>query len=104
MMCADMVEVRWEDENQQPQRVVALLEDISSYGACLQLENPLPLGTRVDWDCPKQSFSGVVRYCVYREIGFFAGVEFAGACRWSLKAFKPQHLLDLKKLLVRKKK
>ncbi len=103
MLCADMVELRWEDERRQPQRVTALLEDISVYGACLQLENPVPLGTKVEWDSPKQSFSGVVRYCVYREIGFFVGVEFSDACRWSKKTFMPLHLLDLERLVSKKK-
>lgn len=104
MMCADMVEVRWEDEENQPQRALALLEDISPSGACLQLETPVPLGAEVHWDSPKQSFAGFVRYCNYREIGFFAGVEFSNPCRWSKRAFKPQHLLDLERLLANTKK
>jgi len=103
-MCADMVEVHWEDEKKQPQRALALLEDISPSGACLQLENEVPLGTEVHWDCPKQSFVGHVRYCDYREIGFFVGVEFSDACRWSKRAFKPLHLLDLEKLVTGTKK
>jgi len=103
-MCADMVEVHWEDEKEQPQHALALLEDISPSGVCLQLENAIPLGTEVQWDCPKQSFSGCVRYCVYREIGFFVGVEFSDACRWSKDAFKPLHLLDLERLVARAKK
>ncbi len=104
MMCADMVEVRWEDQQKQPRRVLALLEDISPSGACLQLENAVPLGTEVHWDCPKQSFAGLVRYCVYQEIGFFVGVEFPASCRWSKEAFKPLHLLDLERLAAKGKK
>jgi hypothetical protein len=104
MMCADMVEVRWEDEERQPRQALALLEDISEYGACLQLENAVPLGIKMEWDCPKQSFSGLVRYCVYQEIGFFVGVEFSDACRWSKKTFKPLHLLDLERLVERRRK
>ncbi|MGA2039901.1 MAG: PilZ domain-containing protein [Bryobacteraceae bacterium] len=98
MMCADMVEVRWEDEGKQPRTALALLEDISPSGACLQLENEIPLGTEVHWDFPRQSFAGKVRYCDYREIGFFVGVEFSDFCRWSEKSFKPLHLLDLERL------
>ncbi|MGB9455469.1 MAG: PilZ domain-containing protein [Bryobacteraceae bacterium] len=104
MMCADMVEVRWQDAQKGAQRALALLEDISPSGACLQLETAVPLGTEVHWDCPKQSFAGFVRYCVYREIGFFVGVEFSDACRWSKKAFKPLHLLDLERLVAKRKK
>jgi len=104
MMCADMVEVRWADGENRPRRTLALLEDISPIGACLQLETPISLGTEVRWECPKQSFVGFVRYCQYREIGFFAGVAFADACRWSRRVFNPQHLLDLEALLPDGKK
>jgi hypothetical protein len=104
MMCADMVELRWVDQQNRPQQVVALLEDISPSGACVQLDGAIPVGTEVRWDCPKQSFSGVVRYCEYREIGFFVGIEFAASCHWSQKAFKPLHLLDLGKLAAKPRK
>jgi hypothetical protein len=83
---------------------MALLEDISASGACLQLETAVPLAVEVHWKCPRQEFSGVVRYCVYREIGYFVGVEFQQSSRWSRKAFKPQHLLDLQRLVSHSKK
>ncbi len=100
-MCADMVEVRWLDEKRRPQNGMALLEDICPSGACLQLDGAVPVGAEVQWDCPKQSFAGIVRYCVYREIGFFVGVEFSDSCRWSKRAFKPLHLLDLERLVAK---
>lgn len=104
MLCADMVEVCWKDRAGKTQRAMALLEDICTSGACLQLETPVPLGTEMHWVCPKQEFRGLVRYCVYREIGYFAGVEFSSASKWSKKTYKPQHLLDLQKLLALSKK
>lgn len=100
-MCADMVEVRWQDAENQTQRALALLEDIAPFGACLQLEMALPPGVEVHWHSPGQSFAGIVRYCHYCEIGFFAGIEFSDACRWSRKAFQPQHLLDVRGLVAR---
>jgi len=57
------------------------------------------LGVLVHWRSPKKEFSGLVRYCVYREIGLLLGVEFDGASRWYKRAFKPQHLLDLEHLM-----
>jgi hypothetical protein len=45
-----------------------------------------------------------VRYCVYREIGYFAGVEFEPQSKWSRKTYKPQHLLDLQQLVGAAKK
>jgi hypothetical protein len=44
---------------------------------------------------------GKVRYCVFREIGYFLGVEFEPGNRWSLRSYKPQHLLDPRKLVNR---
>ena len=99
MLCADMVDVRWKDRSGTEQGATAILEDISPSGACLQLELPIPVGVEVCWDSPKQKFQGWVRYCVYREIGYFAGVEFDASFKWSKKAFKPDHLLDPQSLV-----
>jgi hypothetical protein len=99
MLCADMVEVHWRDRSGKEQVAAAILEDIAASGACLQFEVPVPLGVEVRWDCPKQPFRGYIRYCVYREIGFFAGVEFAPSFKWSKAAFKPGHLLDPQSLV-----
>src|ERR1700733_8147658 len=94
MLCADMLEVRWKDRTGKQFTATALLEDISSSGACLQTEAPVPVGTDIGWDSPNQFFSGYVRYCVYREIGYFVGVEFGESTKWSKQKFSPQHLLD----------
>jgi hypothetical protein len=102
MLCADMVEIRWRDRSGKHRKATALLEDISSSGACLQLEAPIPLGAEIGWEAPGQFFSGYIRYCVYREIGYFAGVEFGKSTKWSEKTYAPQHLLDLEKLVARK--
>lgn len=102
MLCADMVELRWSDRAGKDWKAMALLEDISASGACLQLEAAVPLGVKVHWNSPRQAFSGTVRYCVYREIGYFVGVEFQPSSRWSKNAFRPKHLLDLKQLMQQK--
>jgi hypothetical protein len=99
MMCADVVEVSWKDERGRSRRAVGLLEDISPSGACLQLEMPVPLGTGVCWDSKRRKFHGQVRYCVYREIGYFVGVEMQSGSRWSKRSFRPRHLLDLRELM-----
>jgi len=103
MLCADMVKVSWKDALGKRRRSVGLLEDISSSGACLQLETPVPKGAEIRWACPKQEFSGLVRYCVYREIGYFVGVEFKEDSHWSQRTYEPQHLLDLEQLLSKAK-
>jgi len=104
MLCADMVEVSWKERSGKGRRGMALLEDISASGACLQFETSVPLGVEVHWASPKQKFTGYVRYCVYREIGYFVGVEFNSGSKWSKRAYKPQHLLDLERLMANARK
>jgi hypothetical protein len=99
MMCADIVEVCWNERSGKLRNAMALLEDISTSGACLQLEMPVPLGVDIRWKSPRMVFRGSVRYCVYREIGYFVGVEFESASRWCKRAFMPQHLLDSQTLV-----
>jgi hypothetical protein len=100
MLCADIVEVTWEERPGRKRKTTGVLEDISPSGACLQLETSVPIGAHIEWKSPKREFNGVVRYCVYRDIGYFVGVEFHAASKWSKRAYRPQHLLDLKKLLT----
>ena len=101
MLCADMVDVQWKDKAGRVRRGVANLEDISLSGACLQFDQPIPLQTDMRINYPKGQLLGKVRYCVYREIGYFLGIEFDPGCRWSARHFKPQHLLDPRRLVLR---
>jgi hypothetical protein len=101
MLCADMVEVSWSEPPGHKRKSIALLEDISPSGMCLQFEIPLPIGVRVDVNCPGDKLAGVVRYCVYREIGYFVGIELEPSRKWSRQQFEPQHLLDLEELVMR---
>jgi hypothetical protein len=98
LMCADLVEVRWQDDAGRSRKTVANLEDISLSGACLQLDEEIPLETMVGISFPGGKLKGSVRYCVYREIGFFLGVQFEPGMKWSRKNFKPQHLFDPRRL------
>jgi hypothetical protein len=104
MLCADMVDLCWSDPAGRARRSTALLEDISVHGACLQLEFELPLGTDVSIEHARMRMRGTVRYCVYREIGYFLGVEFEKGSEWSRSQFTPEHLLDLEQLVLRRAK
>ena len=101
LLCADMVDVFWKDKTGRLKKGVANLEDISLSGACLQLDAPIPLQTMLSIKHAKGQLEGKVRYCVFRDIGYFIGVEFASDSRWSLRQFKPQHLLDPRRLVMR---
>jgi hypothetical protein len=100
MLCADLVDVHWKDQSGKSKRLVANLEDISLSGACLQVEKSIPLKTSIRITLPKGELKGIVRYCVYREIGYFLGIEFEGGSQWSLQDFKPQHMLDPRRLML----
>src|SRR6266496_425294 len=99
MLCADLVDLFWKDPSGRTRRMVANLEDISLSGACIQLDKPIPLGTQVRITYPKGELFGIVKYCVFREIGYFVGVEFDSNCRWSMRQYRPQHLLDPRRLV-----
>ena len=102
MLCADLVEVEWEDPSGQLKTTIAHLEDISVSGACLQVDLALPLHTKLRVTHANGDLTGRVRYCVYREIGYFVGIEFHASCKWSQQNFEPLHLLDLRWLTVNK--
>ncbi len=99
MMCADLVDVRWKDHLGHWQRTIANLEDISVSGACLQVDEELPLGTAVQIAYPEGELAGMIKYCVYREIGYFLGVEFADQKKWNAHRFKPQYMFDPRRLM-----
>ena len=104
MLCSELVDVHWKDATGRQMRALANLEDISACGVCLQVDVPVPLDTVVRICPPKGEFQGSVRYCLYREFGYFLGVQFAPGCQWSPSTYQPQHLLDLRELVMRRAK
>jgi hypothetical protein len=101
LLCADLVDVQWKDPSGRLRRSVANLEDISLSGACLQVDRPVPLGTKFRITYPNGLLNGKVKYCVFREIGYFLGIEFEPGSLWSQRSYRPQHLLDPRRLVNR---
>jgi hypothetical protein len=101
MLCADLVEIRWKDKSGRGRKVTALLEDISASGACVQIDGPIPQNTAMKIIHPKGTLEGKLRYCVYRDIGYFVGLQFEPDSKWSRRQFQPQHMLDMPRLLAR---
>ncbi len=100
LLCADLIDVQWKDKRGRLRKTVANLEDISLSGMCLQIEVPVPRETLLRIVHPKIWFQARVRYCVFRETGYYVGVEFEPGCRWSQRQFRPKHLLDPRHLLA----
>jgi hypothetical protein len=65
------------------------------------METPVQVNSRVAVKHSKGELSGRVRYCVFREIGYFVGVEFDPGSEWNTRSFRPMHLLDPRRLQSR---
>jgi PilZ domain len=95
MLCSELVRIRWKDLATNQVVATAVLEDISPSGAGLQVEAPINEGARVSIEPPNCLLHGAVRYCIFREIGYFIGVRLDDDSRWSPASYKPEHLLDI---------
>jgi hypothetical protein len=47
---------------------------------------------------PEGDLTSKVKYCVFRETAPFLGVDFEPGARWSPRSFRPQHLLDPRRM------
>ncbi|MDQ2900082.1 MAG: hypothetical protein M3Y07_09810 [Acidobacteriota bacterium] len=101
LLCADVVSVEWKDKSGWNRANDALLEDISPSGACLQADSPIPARSHVRIRVRDAVVEGEVRYCTFREIGYFVGIEFPTEHRWSKRLFRPKHLFDVQRLVAR---
>src|SRR5262252_5574097 len=105
-LCSDLIRVDWQSsgETDRMRTVEAVLEDISTLGACVQVEDPIPPGAAISISATTGQpvrLPGHVSYCVYREIGYFVGIRFADETRWSSGVFEPQHLTNLQALVAK---
>jgi hypothetical protein len=104
-LCADLVSVIWSDValpegggalgKTDSFQTDAVLEDISAVGACVQVEQSIPVGSPITLAIGKTTFSGHVCYSVFRDYGHFAGIRFSEDTEWSAEAAMPQHLTNL---------
>ncbi len=99
MLCADLIDVEWVDVSGEEHRATANLEDISNSGACLQVDGPIPYGALLRMEHADLKLEGKVRYCAFRETGYFVGIQFDPGSRWTQKQYRPKHLLDPRRLL-----
>ncbi len=106
LWCSDLVQVWVKDttRNRWMRRGTGVLEDISPSGACVQLEAPVPSSTLIRVKHPQWKVEGEVRYCMYRDEGYFVGVQLAAEFRWNKDDFEPKHLLDPQKIARKKTK
>lgn len=94
-LCADFVQVAWEDQQGRRISFVGLLEDVSPGGLCVNLDVPVPLGQKVHLHTKGFEGEAEVRYCDLGEYGYQVGVEFVEGCWWDRQKWRPKHLLSL---------
>lgn len=103
-LCADLLDIHWQDDAGKIHDEVATLEDISSSGACVKMDQPITINTILTIKYPSGRFVGRVKYCKSERIGYFIGIHFQKGCRWDLRKYKPRHLLQFRLKLVKGKK
>ena len=103
-LCADLVTLVWSDDAQRDHRETGVLENISTSGACVQCEVSVPENVRVRLRCGKTEFRGSVRFCYWRDDGYFVGIVFDADSKWSKAEFTPEHLLDPREVKSRRAK
>jgi hypothetical protein len=99
-LCADVVRLSRMDGDRL-KTLEAILEDISPPGACVQVEEEIPLGAEVALTAGSMSLSGIVSWCVFRDYGYFVGIHFLDETHWSKGIFVPDHLTNLRALTGR---
>jgi hypothetical protein len=88
------MKIRWETPEGTTCEEFVALEDISSSGACVALEEPIPAGSIISLIHPKGEYKAEVRYCVFKNALYFVGVEFSNGQEWSPAEYVPSHLLQ----------
>jgi PilZ domain len=96
--CADLVRVEWLEDKGEVRATEAVLEDISRVGACIEVEERIPLGAAINFTLNNTQLFGHVCYCVFRDYGYFVGVRFREDSGWSSGSAEPAHLTDLRQI------
>jgi hypothetical protein len=98
MLCAELVRIRWRAPEGHTQTAIAILQEISPSGACLEVQRPIPRRAPLSLAYPAGELRGNVRYCIPGDTGYSIEVRFEPASRWSPQRFKPQHMFDPQRL------
>jgi hypothetical protein len=97
-LCSDLVRLDWVTGEDNVRTEQVLLEDISPLGGCVQLEEPVPLGSIVMLTVGTTPFYGHVCYCHLRDGGYFVGLRFSNDTIWSAGVVRPRHLTNPEQL------
>jgi len=69
------VEVSWEDQSGALRAVTARMENKSDGGACIRVDTPVVVGSKLGIRCRWDQFSGTAKYCVGDDGSYLVGVQ-----------------------------
>jgi len=93
-LCADLIKMAWAPEYEPFRSEWAILGDISPSGACLEIEEPVPVNAIVELEFGGDRCQAVVQYCKYDKVNYLLGVKFKQGYRWSSNRWEPKHLIQ----------
>ena len=93
-LCADLIKMAWATEAEYSRSDWAILGDISPSGACLEIDEPIPVDAVVELEFGADRCEAVVQYCKYDKVNYLLGVEFREGYRWSSNRWEPKHLIQ----------
>jgi hypothetical protein len=70
-----VVEATWEDHGGTLRTIAARMENKSPSGACLRIETPVPVGSKLSIQSPREQFACIVKYCISDGMDYLVGVQ-----------------------------
>jgi len=99
-LCSELVRMEWQDQA-GPSDMPGILEEIWADGACVQTLYRMQPGTRVWVVARRALFLGTLTACEFVHDGYFSQVAFGSESRWSLRSFRPEHMVNTRTVLAR---
>jgi len=99
-LCSELVKVEWQDKTGAFD-ATGILEEIWAEGACVQTLAPMRPGARVWIVARRALFLGTLTRCDFLHNGYFSRVAFDAESRWSMRSFKPEHMVNTRTVLAR---
>jgi hypothetical protein len=99
-LCSELIRVAWQNTTGAFD-ATGILEEIWADGACVQTLAPIEPGTRVWIVARRILFVGTLTDCEFVRDGYFSRVAFDSESRWSMRSFKPEHMVNTRTVLAR---
>jgi hypothetical protein len=95
-MCSELVSVLYEDRSRGIYQAVGNLEEISSTGATILVDERLDPGLPISFHARGYDLHGIVESSdLDDDLGWFVKIELDSTSRWSGRMFVPAHFLAL---------